>query len=48
MKNGIRFTAERMVFMDEMLWMDIDGPDSIERLASEFCPHLGKDSFFDL
>ena len=42
------FAVERMVFLQGVDWMFLDGPCPLELLANRFCPHIGKDSFYEL
>lgn len=43
------FVAERYCFRGSIDdWIEIGGPDTLEKLVKKFAKHLGKDSFYDL
>lgn len=42
-----KFRVERLEFLDDD-WFLLDGPKDLQKLAQEYCRHLGKDSFYDL
>ena len=43
------FVAERYCFRGSIDdWIEIDGPDSLEKLVKRFVKHLGQDSFYEL
>jgi len=44
-----KFVAERYCFRGSIDdWIEIGGPDSLEKLVKRFVKHLGQDSFYDL
>ena len=48
-KEKREFVAERYCFSGSIDdWINIGGPDRLEKLTKKFLKHLGKDSFFEL
>jgi hypothetical protein len=39
--------VERAGFLDDD-WVLLDDSNDLQKLAKKYCPHLGKDSFYDL
>jgi hypothetical protein len=42
-----KFRVERAGFLDDD-WVLLDDSNDLQKLAKKYCPHLGKDSFYDL
>ena len=48
-KENREFIAERYCFKGSIDdWIEIGGPDSLEKLVKKFVKHLGQDSFYEL
>ena len=48
-KKKRSFYVERMCFMSLIDdWLNLEGPGDLKRLATKYCKHLGKESFYDL
>jgi hypothetical protein len=44
-----KFVAQRYCFRGSIDdWIEIGGPDSLEKLVKEFVKHLGQESFYDI
>ena len=44
-----RFSVERWCFLGSIDdWLFLESDDSLKRLVEKYCPHLGKESFYDL
>lgn len=44
-----RFAAERWCFLGSIDdWFPLSGGGDLKRLAAKYCPHLGRESFFEL
>jgi hypothetical protein len=41
------FHVERMCYLGDADWLLLDGGD-LKRLAEDYCPHLGRESFYEL
>ena len=43
------FSVERWCFLGSMdKWIFLDSSNDLEKLVKKYCPHLGKESFYDL
>lgn len=48
-EDARRFAAERWCFLGSIDdWIDVSGGGELPQLVKKFCPHIGKESFFDL
>jgi hypothetical protein len=41
------FHVERMCYLGDADWLLLDGGD-LKRLVEDYCPHLGRESFYEL